>query len=397
MRAAVGGGVAPGFEAVEEEFRANFESRGELGAACAVCHDGRKVVDLWGGCRDAATGEPWEEDTMVLVFSTSKGVTAIATAVAHSRGLFDLDEPVATYWPQFAHNGKERVTVRQLLAYQAGLCAVDEPLDVGVLADLDRVADVVARQAPAWKPGTRHGYHALTLGFYQGELIRRVDPARRSLGAFLGDEVCRPLGCEFHIGLPDHVPARRVARIKAFHPLRMLLHLDTMPPLMVLSLLLPWSLTHRSMRNPRLRGPGAFDLERTRRVEFPSANGIGTARAIAAMYGDLATGGRRLGITRHTMAELIAPAREPSGGLVDKVCKLQTRYSFGFVRPCPGFSFGSSSASFGNPGAGGSFGFADPDARLGYAYVMNRMGFHIFDDPREKALRDACYRCLADL
>src|SRR5947209_10076003 len=160
------GSVAPGFEAVREEFARNFAQRGELGGACAVYLRGEPVVDLWGGVRNKQTGEPWEEDTLVTVFSSTKGMASMGVAVAHSRGLFDYDERVATYWPEFAQNGKADVTVRQLLSHQAGLSAIDGRLDPTVLADPDAVAELLARQAPAWPPGPRHGYHALSIGWY---------------------------------------------------------------------------------------------------------------------------------------------------------------------------------------------------------------------------------------
>jgi CubicO group peptidase (beta-lactamase class C family) len=159
----VNGTVAPGFERVQEAFERSFIERGELGAAVAVYHRGCKVVDLWGGIRDKASGAPWEEDTMAVVFSTTKGMSAMVVAVAHSRGLFDYDEPVATYWPEFAQNDKENVTVRTLLNHQAGLCAIDEPLDLDILADPDKLAAVIARQKPAWEPGTKQGYHGVCM------------------------------------------------------------------------------------------------------------------------------------------------------------------------------------------------------------------------------------------
>jgi CubicO group peptidase (beta-lactamase class C family) len=186
-RLRVHGEVAAGFKEVREEFEHNFAERDEVGAACCAYVGGEKVVDLWGGLRDRRTGAPWEQDTLVLVFSTTKGMSALAVALAHSRGLIDYDERVATYWPEFAHNGKGDVTVRQLLDHRAGLCAVDEPLNPRVLSDLDRVAEILARQRPAWEPGTRQGYHYLTLGLCENELIRRVDPFRRSLGRFLSE------------------------------------------------------------------------------------------------------------------------------------------------------------------------------------------------------------------
>jgi CubicO group peptidase (beta-lactamase class C family) len=187
------GEVAPGFEDVETQFKKNFTERGELGAACAIYRRGKKVVDLWGGYRDEKTLAPWEEDTLALIFSMTKGMAAMAVAVAHSRGLLDYDEKVARYWPEFAQQGKESITVRQLLSHQAGLSAIDEPLDLETIADPDALAKILARQKPAWEPGTRHGYHCWNLGWYQSELIRRVDPQHRSLGQFFQDEIARPL------------------------------------------------------------------------------------------------------------------------------------------------------------------------------------------------------------
>ena len=194
------GEVEPGFEPVREAFGRNFSERDELGAACCAYVDGRKVVDLWGGVADRESQAPWQKDTLVLVFSTTKGMSALAVALAHSRGLIDYDERVATYWPEFARNGKGNVTVRQLLDHQAGLCAVDEPLGPELLADPGRLAEILAAQRPAWEPGTRQGYHYLTLGLYENELLRRVDPRGRSLGQFLSEEILAPLGEEFYIG-----------------------------------------------------------------------------------------------------------------------------------------------------------------------------------------------------
>ena len=390
----VHGSVAPGFDEVRDAFVANFRDRGELGAACAAYHRGQKVVDLWGGHRDAQRLDPWEEDTLVTVFSTTKGMAAMAIAVAHSRGLFELDEPVATYWPEFAQQGKATITVRQLLSHQAGLSAIDERLDLETLADLDRLAAIIARQRPAWEPGTRHGYHGLSLGFYENELIRRVDPERRSIGRFLWEEVARPLDIEFYIGLPAEVPASRLATIQAFHPLEMFLHPRTIPPRMMLGLLWPPSLVARTLTNPRMRGPGDMDRPEYRAIEFPSGSGVAQARALAKAYGVLATGGQALGLAPRTMEELTAPPTLPTGGSRDLIIGWQTAFGLGLWKPCPVFLPGLSSRAFGGAGAGGSLGYADPDTEVGYAYVMNRMGFHMYDDPREKTLRDALYRCL---
>jgi CubicO group peptidase (beta-lactamase class C family) len=390
----IDGYVAPGFEVVREHFRENFTRRGELGAACAAYVGGEKVVDLWGGYRDARRQERWQEDTLVLVYSTSKGMAGLTVALANSRGLIDYDERVATYWPEFAQNGKGEITVRQLLAHQAGLSGLDVPLDSRKLADLDAVADALARQKPAWKPGTRQGYHALTIGWYEGELIRRVDPQGRSLGRFFADEVAAPLGLEFYFGLPGDLPPERVASIKGASIASMVAHVRTMPAGMMASFLRPRSHTARAFGNPRMRGPADLDRPAYRAVEIPAGGGIGQVRSIARAYSDLAAGGRELGLSAETFEELTAAPRPPSGNPRDLVLWVPAAYSLGFVRPTQDFRFGIGSRSLGHPGAGGSFGFADPEAQVGFAYAPNRLGHHLRDDPREKALRDALYRAL---
>ena len=209
----IDGQVSPGFEPVRKAFEENFSLRRELGGACCVYRRGEKVVDLWGGLRNEATGEPWEEDTMVLVYSATKGLAAMTLALAHARGWLDYEERVCAYWPEFAQNGKERVTVRQLLAHQAGLFAFDELADRSVIADLDRLAVVLARQKPAWEPGTRQAYHAVSLGYYESELLRRIDPQHRSLGRFFQDEIAAPLELDFYIRLPESIPDSRLATL----------------------------------------------------------------------------------------------------------------------------------------------------------------------------------------
>jgi CubicO group peptidase (beta-lactamase class C family) len=386
-----GGWIASGFEEVHAEFERNFAERGEIGAAVAAYWRGEKVVDLWGGRRTPGGDAPWEEDTMVVVNSTTKGLAAMTVAVANSRGWIDYDAPVAEYWPEFAQNGKGAVTVRQLLSHEAGLVWIDEPLRFEDLRDLDHVARVLARQRPAWEPGTRHGYHAMTIGLYMQELIRHVDPAHRTLGRFFHDEIAQPLGVEFYIGLPPDIPDERLAPLRPFSPMRAIRALRSTPSGMVLRILWPWSLLRKSMLFSDLPVNDRRALE----VEIPAGNGVGTARAIARAYSAFAEGGAELGITPATLAALTAPhdVERPK----DEVMGAPTWMSLGFIKPGPGLSFGSSQRAFGTPGAGGSFGFADPDARLGFAYVMNNMNFHMFDDPREKALRDAVHRSIRRL
>jgi CubicO group peptidase (beta-lactamase class C family) len=390
----VQGHVEPGFERVRQEFERNLEERGELGAAVAAYHRGRKVVDLWGGVRDPRSHAPWQEDSIVLVYSTSKGLAAMTLAVANARGWLDYDERVAAYWPQFAQNGKDQVTVRQLLGHEAGLPVIDAPLDAKLLSDYDRLADAVARQRPLWKPGDKHGYHGVSLGWYEGELIRRVDPQKRTLGRFFAEEIAAPLGLDFHFGLPGDVPKERLARIERTPALKALPELRHAPPRLVLAMANPRSVSFRTFANPRLRSFADLDRSEFRSLEFPSGGGIGSARSIARAYDAFARGGGELGMSNGTVDELMRYPAPPRSGWHDEVLKVDTAFSLGFARPLDPFRFGSNGASFGHPGAGGSFAFADPSREVAFAYVMNRLGFYLSDDPREKALRDAVYASL---
>lgn len=388
----ISGDADEGYGKVADAFRRNLSSGQEVGAAVAVYRDGVKVVDLWGGFRNGINTLPWEEDTVVPVFSTTKGVSSLAVAVAASRGLISYDAKVVDCWPEFAQGAKDTISVRQLLAHQAGLPVIDPPLTFSEVSDPEKLSAKIAAQPPAWTPGTRHGYHAITLGWYEGELIRRTDPLGRSIGGFFADEVARPLGLEFYIGLPDSVDRSRVAHLHGWSRSEMLLHLNALPPRFVGAMFNPRSLTARAVTIPGVRTFDDLNREDLRAVEIPAGNGIGTARSVAKLYGSVATGGADLGITADTLEALAKPAVAPTKGLRDKVLCLDTSFSLGFMKPFPTFVFGSSEKAFGTPGAGGSFGFADPETGVGFGYVMNRMGFHMCSDPRELGLRQALFR-----
>jgi len=389
---AIAGCVKPGFEAVREAFVENFTRRNELGAACCIYYRGQKVVDLWSGIRNKATGEPWEEDTMVLVYSATKGLAGLAMALAQSRGLLDYEERVCTYWPEFAQQGKEQVTVRQLLSHQAGLFAFDAPVDKSVVADLDRLSVVLAQQKPAWEPGTRQAYHAISLGFYESELLRRVDPRHRSLGQFFQEEMASPLGLDFYIRLPEEIPNSRLATLQMANYALAIFH---NPILLTLAAMNRHSPLYRAMvSNPGTSLPLDPESVYARNLEVPSGGGVGTARAIAQAYSVFATGGRELGLREETLQQLMAPAVPPLHGFYDECLKVEVPFSLGFMKPSPKYPFGHPSA-FGAPGAGGSAGFADPQARVGYAYILNRMGTYL-EDPRELALRNALYRSIGE-
>jgi CubicO group peptidase (beta-lactamase class C family) len=385
----VAGFAKPGFEAVRQVFTQNFERGAELGAACAVYHRGEKVVDLWGGFRDRKTGAPWHEDTMAVVYSSTKGMAGLAMALAQSRGLFDYDERVATYWPEFAEQGKENITIRQLLSHQAGLFALDEPVTGELVGDLDRLATVLARQKPAWEPGARQAYHAITIGFYENELLRRVDPGHRTIGQFFQEEIATPLGLDFYIRLPEEIPDGRLAPMERPSPAAMMLVLFTMPFLFGLATMTPSSNVRRSLLGSELPESEAKGRIYARNFEVPAGGGVGTARALASAYGEFASGGRKLGLRKETLEQLMAPPVPPSRGFRDECFKLESRFSLGFTKPGPKHRFGHA-GSFGAPGTGGSFGFADPHNQLGFGYVPNHMVMRLID-PRGEALRKAAY------
>jgi CubicO group peptidase (beta-lactamase class C family) len=303
------GTVSSGFEALREVFKQNLLHRGELGGACCAFYRGKKVADLWGGIRDRVTGAPWNQDTMVLVHSATKGLAAMALAVAHSRGWLDYERPVCSYWPEFAQHGKDKITVRQLLAHQAGLYALDEIVERETVADPDALAQVLARQKPAWEPGRREGYHAITIGYYEGELMRRIDPLHRTIGQFFQDEIALPLGLDVYIRLPEDVPDSRLATMSRPGLVDMVRGFGIR---FMLNALNPYSRIHRALRGSEL----PIDKERiyARNLEVPAGGAVGTARGIAQAYSVFATGGRELQLSRDTLDLLAAPAVPPTRG-----------------------------------------------------------------------------------
>ncbi len=382
-----------GFEPVRDAFIENFTVRGETGGACCVYLHGEPVVDLWGGVRDPATGAPWEARTMVIVHSTTKGLSALVLALAHSRGLLDYDERVATYWPEFAQAGKESITVRQLLAHQAGLFAFDERVNRDVVADPARLAGAMERQRPIWQPGERQAYHAITLGFYESELMHRIDPAGRRLGEWFRDELAVPLDLDFWIGTPTSVTDEQLAPLL---PPGLWTQLTSMPLSFTWLAMYPRSVLHRSLvANPGTAFYVGKDKRIVRNLEVPSGGGVGSARAIARAYGAFVAPGGPLGLRAETLAELIAPARPARRGFHDELFRSPCKFSLGFMRPNESVPFGHDDRAFGAPGAGGSMGYADPALGVGYGYVTGRMGTELSGDRRDLALRRALERVLA--
>jgi CubicO group peptidase (beta-lactamase class C family) len=373
------------FTAVRRAFEENFRERGELGAAVAVTVDGRTVVDLWGGWADAAHSRPWEQDTLVNVWSTTKGPVALCAHILADRGLLDLDAPVAVYWPEFAAAGKEKVLVRHLLSHRAGLAGLREPHSLEQLCDWELTTQRLAATQPWWEPGTTSGYHALTYGHLVGEVVRRISGLLP--GAFLEREVTGPLDIDFRIGLPEK-DSGRVAELDQ-------------PPVAasseqaaVFARLAPVAIA--AVANPPVSAAGAHTPE-WRAAEIPAANGHGTARAVAELYGVFAGRGS-YGGQRILSPKAAERVREGQGSCRDLVLGAgfegETEAGLGLWLSGSNGSYGPNPRAFGHDGFGGSCGLADPEAHVSMGYVMNRMGPHIANDPRKMALVDALYSAL---
>jgi CubicO group peptidase (beta-lactamase class C family) len=376
-----------GFSQVAEEFEANLASRGEIGASVCVIVDGEVVVDLWGG--QAAPGVPWTRDTIGHVWSCTKGATALCAHMLAGRGELDLDAPVVRYWPEYGAAGKESTLVRHLLAHQAGLPVLREPLPPGAFYDWKLMADRLAGEEPFWEPGTVHGYHALTFGYLVGEVVRRVSGC--SLGTFFREEVAEPLGLEFWLGLPEEQEGRVAPTIPADPP-------QVPPTFYVRAFTDPASIPALLLGNAGgYMVPGESDSRAAHAAEFGAVGGITNARGLAGMYAPLSLGGGDL-VTRERLQVMALTA--VAGG--DAVLAVPTHFGLGFMKSVdnrylpPADSEGvlMSATAFGHAGMGGSVGFCDPAARLAFGYMMNKQGTGLGINPRGQALVDAAYRTL---
>jgi CubicO group peptidase (beta-lactamase class C family) len=379
------------FAAVHEEFERNFRERGEVGASVCALVEGRVVVDLWGGIADRRTGRPWQRDTLVLVWSCTKGAAALCAHLLLDRGLLDLDAPVSRYWPAFAAAGKEAVTVRMVLDHQAGIPVLRSPLRPGGLYDWEYLTEALAAAEPFWTPGTRQGYHAVTFGHLVGELVRRV--TGRPFAAFFREEVSGPLGLDFHIGLPaeheDRVaPIVRADPPPAGEPRSRFLEAAQSDPQSMQALML----TNHG------RHAGDHDTRAAHAAVLPSQGGVANARGLAGLYTPLALGGAPL-VGEETLRRMGAVS---SAVGIDALLLVGLRVALGFWKSSdncggpPGARDGMvlSEEAFGHPGMGGSLGFADPAARLAFGYAMNKQGRGVGLNERGQGLVDAVYRSL---
>ena len=375
------GRVHPRYTKVRDAFAAQFQSGREVGAALAICVDGEPVVDLFAGHADPARTRPWTADTITHVYSVTKAMTALCAHRLIERGLLELDVPVAKYWPEFAQAGKGGISVRWLLSHRAGLQALTQALPPRRCTTGRRCAARSPRLRPASSPA-RLGYHPVTFGWLVGELVRRVDG--RSLGSFFREEIAAPLGADFHIGLGP-AEEKRAADMTPLEPPPDFVKLLSSapagePPLVLLAFLNP-------------SGNGDHNSSAHRRAEIPAINGHGTAMSLARIYGALARGGELDGV-RILTRESVDRARELQAEGTDALMEMPVKMGLGFWLTQPGvreFAFGPNPGAFGHPGAGGGLGFADPEARVGFGYVTNRMGSSLAIDERPAELLEAFY------
>lgn len=387
----------PGFERVAEAFARNFEANGEVGASVCLTVGGETVVDLWGGIADQKTGAPWTRDTVGIVFSCTKGATAICAHVLASRGKLDLDAPVAELWPEFATNGKERATTRMMLDHSVGVPALRTKVKDSGPYEWDYMTHMLAEEAPFWEPGTRNGYHGFTFGWTVGEMVRRA--AGMSLGTFFQNEVAKPLGLDFWIGLPEAIEPRVAPIIPFIYKAE-----QAKTPFMIDLATKKESPAALFFFNVGAWRAGGANTRAGRAAEIGAANGVTNARGLAGMYAPLANGGGKLvdGKTLARMGEVSMATHD------DATLRIPTRFALGFMKSMDNRKrsvgaklFGPDvdsaimgSAAFGHVGAGGSLGFADPVAGLSFGYMMNRMGPGLLMNERGQALIDAAYLSL---
>jgi len=371
------GTCAPGYEPVREAFAANFAERGEIGASVAVVAAGAPVVELWAGWADPARTRPWRQDTLTNVWSTTKAMTSLCAHVLIDRGELDPDAPVARYWPEFAAAGKADIPVRWIMGHRSGLSGLAVPTSVQDYYDWDKITALLAEQEPFWEPGTATGYHAITFGYLIGEVIWRI--TGESPGRFFGSEIAGPLGADFHIGVAES-ELDRCSELLGVRPSEQeqaavaQAYANAHPAAMA------------ALTNPALTGDEANEAD-WRMAEIPAANGHGTAIALATIFGAVTDGSERL-ISAATLRRACAG----QGRYTDLVLGFPLEFGLGFALGGPEHHFGPNPAAFGHDGFGGSAVGGDADAGVAIAYVMNRMGMNLADDPRKMALIDAVYR-----
>ena len=395
------GHVASGFEPIAQQFIENFRSRGELGGSVCVTVAGETKVDLWGGVADGKSGRAWDRDTVSVVFSCTKGATALCAHVLASRGQLDIDAPVTEVWPEFAQQGKARVTTRMMLDHSSAVPALREAVKPDGPYDWTYMTERLAAEVPFWEPGTRNGYHGFTFGWTVGEMVRRV--SGKSLGTFFRDEIATPLGLDFWIGLPEEIEPRVAPIVPYVYAAN-----EAKTPFMTALAKEPKSIPSLFFFNTgRWRTDGA-NSRGAHAAEIGAANGITNARGLAGMYAPLANGGALDGVTLVDATTLARMGEVSMATHFDATLYIPTRFALGFMKSmdnrkrsiaatlwgedCDSAILGPQ--AFGHVGAGGSLGFADPACGLSFGYTMSKMGPGLLLNTRGQSLVDATYRAL---
>jgi CubicO group peptidase (beta-lactamase class C family) len=369
----IDGTVAPGFEAARSAFAENFAREGdyqEVGASFAAFHRGRCVVDLWGGYADSKHSRSWTRDTLANVWSSTKGISAAAAAILVDRGILRYEDTVAKHWPEFAQSGKADITVAQILSHQAGLPGFVEPTSVADQCDFEGCTAKLARQKPAWQPGTATSYHAMTYGWLIGEVVRRA--AGKSIGKVIADDIARPLSADLFVGLPE----AEEGRVAEMIPPKRAVDMASLP--------LP-DVARMALSNP-VQDPLLPNTRAWRAAEVPAANGQASAMGLGRLYAALAAGGTLDGVTilsPATVARMTMPVT--NDGRKDMLLGFVDSWGMGMAINTPGI-YGPNPRAFGHSGWGGSFGCADPDAEVAIGYVCNQMGPDVVGDPRTAGL-----------
>jgi CubicO group peptidase (beta-lactamase class C family) len=390
------GKIDPNYSLIATAFLDNFKYYDEIGASLCVYHNNKLVIDIFSGYKNVKKQELWEENTVVPFFSTTKVIAASCLAICHSRGLFDYNDKVSKYWEDFAENGKEDITIAQLLQHRGGLSAIDRKLTIELIKDRQLLEKIIAGQKPHWNPGDFQGYHCWTIGWYISALLSKIDTKKRRLKEFVEEEILPNIIGEIRVGIDDSFDFSRIAILK---PVSKTKGIFTMPFKFVKEFFNPWSLTFKTMLNPTFVGNHAnFNRRDVLELEFGSGGGIGNAKGVASLFNGLTNPNNPLFLGKNTLDYLIQyPIAPPINGFEDLVFK-QKAFIFhaGFMKPSDQHNFSLNRSAFGGFGAGGSFVISDSENKLTFAYTMNNMSHDMMNMKREVQIREAVYKTIAN-
>lgn len=391
----VQGYIDPKYSLIADAFSDNFKNHGEIGASLCVYHHHELVIDIWSGYQDLKNQRMWNENTVVPFFSTTKAIAASCMAVCHSRGLFDYQDKVSDYWTEFAQNGKENITIAQLLQHRAGLSAIDKKLDIETIRNRKLLENIIAEQKSHWNPGDYQGYHVWSIGWYISALLSRIDPKKRRLKEFVEEEILPNISGDLRIGIDDDYDFDRIATLKPFSRMK---GLSSLPFRLVKQFFNPWSLTFRTMLNPPFTSNHTnFNKKEILQLEIGAGGGIGNAKGLASLLDGLTNPNHSLFLGQKTLDYMTQYPKPAKHGFNDLVFKIDAfRPHAGFMKPSEKHNFSNNYTAFAGFGAGGSFVVADPQSNLTVAYTMNKMSQEMMNMKRELKIRNAVHKTIAN-